>query len=603
MKKIDFSKVTLTGGFLHTKQELVKSTTVRAVYDRFVESHRFDALNCDWKEKGEYEAHFFWDSDVAKWIEGVAYLLKTERNDELEKIVDDTVDTIVRNCDEHGYFNSYFLTIRQDERFCVRDCHELYCAGHLIEAAIAYRDATGKDKFLRAMCRYADYIEKIFKIERSAKFITPGHPELELALVKLYDATGETRYLELAKYFIDEHGKHSEFLHERFTELYNMDDMPLRERTTAEGHSVRALYLMCGMADIADKYNDKELRDACLRLYENITTKRMYITGGIGSTRIGEAFTVDYDLPSRTAYAETCASIAMALFCVRMQKLFEDARYADAIERVIYNGILSGISCDGTSFFYVNPLEIDPAFNNVNVATTEKAKLPITQRVKLFKCSCCPPNLVRFFSSLGDYIYSQNEDTIFVNQYAASTLCDGATTLTQETDYPVNNVISIHVKTDKKHVALRIPSWCKKFSLNLDYTMKNGYAFVEIDGSADIRLELDMPVVAIAANRKIHDCAGKIAVMRGPVVYCAEAVDNGDDLASIAIDKDTAFNVVDGEFILPSIEARALKQKPSDTLYNPAADDYEPVTFKLIPYHAFANRGESEMRVWLTRKI
>ncbi len=603
MKKIDFSKVRITDGFWKLKQDMMKNTTVYAVYDRFVETHRFDALNCDWKEKGEYDAHYFWDSDVAKWLEGVAYLLTLEKNDELERIADETIDTIIKNCDEHGYFNSYFLVTRQDERFKLRDCHELYCAGHLIEAAVAYRNATGKDALLRAMCRYADYIEKVFKTEKSAAFITPGHPELELALVRLYEATGEKRYLELSKYFIDEHGVHSEFLHERFTEFYNMDDKPLRERDTADGHAVRCLYLLCGMADIAEKYDDKALRDACLRLYENITTKRMYITGGVGSTRIGETFTADYDLPSRTAYAETCASIAMAFFAVRMQKLFEDARYADTVERVLYNGIFSGISEDGRSFFYVNPLEIYPDFNNVNHSTVEKPKYPITQRVEVFNCSCCPPNLVRFISSLGDYLYSQNDSTLFVNQYASSELCEGETKLTQRTDYPTSGSISLEGVTDKKHIALRIPAWCKSFTLDCEYTMKNGYAYIEANGKVNIHLVLDMPVVTVSANRRVYDCVGKIAVMRGPVVYCAEAVDNGKELGAIALDASAKFKVVKGEFALPSLEVPAIRQKETDELYSLATDNYEPVTLKMIPYQSFANRGESEMRVWLMRKI
>ena len=605
MNAIPFSNVTINGGFWKAKQDLVRGTTVQAVYDRFKETHRFEALKCQWKEGDPDMPHIFWDSDVAKWIEGAAYLLHYQRDAALEALIDEAVDDIVRNSDENGYFNSHFLVTDQEKRFQIRDWHELYCAGHLIEGAIAYRDATGKDKFLKAMCRYADYIERVFMIEKSAAYETPGHPELELALVKLYRATGEKRYLELSKHFIDRHGQpdSDRALGPNWADAdYNQDSIPLRQRTVADGHSVRAQYLYCGMIDVGVEYGDEELKEACRKIFSNIVNRRMYITGGTGSTHHGEAFTVDYHLPNRTAYAETCAAISLAMFAGRMQNLEPKSIYADTVERAIYNGILSGMSMDGKAFFYENPLEIDPKFNDVNHSVTAKDRFPITERLEVFGCSCCPPNVVRFIPSVSGLMYGESEDTLFVHQYAASEGQFGNTAVTQSTDYPANGAITIRCATDKKQLALRIPGWCRSFTLNHPYTLKDGYAYIELAGEAEVRLNLDMPVTAVVANRQVHDCAGRVAVTRGPVVYCIEGVDNGDDLKAVAIDPKGAFALSDREFLLPSVTTTGYRPAASEALYAPAGDDYEPIPLRLIPYYAFANRGTTEMHVWLLRK-
>lgn len=603
MKKINFYDIDISGGFWKEKQDMVKNITAQAVYDRFCETHRFDALSCTWKEGEPDMPHFFWDSDVAKWIEGAAYILEKEDRPELKKIVDRAIDQIVQNSDENGYFNSHYLVTEKDERFCYRNNHELYCAGHLIEAAVAYYHATGDRKFLDAMCKYADYIEKVFKIEKSAKFFTPGHPELELALVRLYETTGEKRYLDLAEYFINIHGtapdKEQQLWPGVVNELYNMDEIPLKDRSTIDGHAVRALYLYSGAADVARLCGNEELIAACKRIFDNAANKRMYITGGVGSTHIGEAFTVDYHLPSRTAYAETCAAISLAYFASRMQLIETDSKYADCVERIIYNGFLSGPSIDGKSFFYENPLEIDPDFNDVNLSTESKEHYPITQRKEVFECSCCPPNIMRFIPSIADYMYNYDNETLYINQYMTSTACCDGMNIQQATDYPASGKIIIKVNSGHRKVALRIPGWCKSFTLNCDYEMKNGYAVVCAD---EIVLDLDMPIVKMRANRRVHDCAGRIAIMRGPVVYCAEGIDNGSDIKNLRIDIKGEFNLGGTEFMLPDIHTTGYQLKASDSLYSPAGDDYEEVPVKLIPYYAFANRGTTEMCVWLLEK-
>ena len=553
---------------------------------------------------GEFYGMVFQDSDVAKWLEGAAYILNFKDDETVTAIIENAIDCIIENSDENGYFNSHFLVTEQNNRFRNRSCHELYCAGHLIEAAVAYYEITGTERFLKAMCKFADYIERVFRIEKSAAFTTPGHPELELALMRLYKATGEKRYADLAKYFIDEHGKHSEEKNyiACFNEYYNQDDVPIKDRETAEGHCVRALYLMCGAADVAQEYGDKELRSACERFFDNIVHKRMYITGGVGSSYIGEAFTVDYDLPNKTAYAETCAAIALAMFSSRMLKFGADSKYADIVERTIYNGVMSGVSLDGKSFFYENPLEIDPDFNNINTSTKQKEHFPITQRLEVFGCSCCPPNILRFVASVAGFLYGFDEDTVYVHQYMDSKAQTDSIRITQKTEYPKNGRITIKCDSDKKYIALRIPAWCKNFHINRNFAMKNGYAYIAVDGCGEIELELDMPVSFIAANRRVHEDAGRIAIMRGPVVYCIEGVDNGEDLKSILLDASARFEVQDGEFLLPTLRTKAYRPNETESLYQEVNDDYEEIPLTLIPYYAFANRGETEMQVWLLRK-
>jgi len=600
----DFSSVKINNGFWKAKQDMVKDTTVYAVYDRFKETHRFDALSCNWQEGAPYTPHVFWDSDVAKWIEGVAYILNFERNQILEDIVDQAIEEIVRNSNEHGYFNSYFLVLEQDKRFKDRNRHELYCAGHLMEAAVAYYNATGKDALLNTMCKYADYIEQVFKIEDSAAFVTPGHPELELALMRLYEATGEKRYAALAKHFIDKHGNNEKdtAIADWATSTYTMDEQPLREISEPRGHSVRALYLLCGMADVAREFDDPELLAACERCFDSIVHKRMYITGGVGSTSLGEAITIDYHLPNRTAYSETCAAIALAMFCLRMLKLKNDAKYADTVERAIFNGVLSGISMSGKNFFYVNPLEIDLEFNNVNPATKEKERYPITRRPEIFGCSCCPPNLVRFLSVIGGYIYGYDEETVYINQFVDSTLQTDGIKVCLRTEYPVDGKLNIQCETDKKFLAVRMPEWCEKATASHSYFLRNGYMVFDLRVSKQIAIELDMPVSAIQCNQNVHENAGRIAITRGPIVYCAEAIDNCQNLRSVYLSPNEEYKLGECEFLVPNIITTAYKSETNNALYYKADSQMEKMRFKLIPYYAFANREESSMLVWFLKK-
>ncbi len=603
MRNIDCKNIKINDGFWKIKQDMVNDITLKSVYERFKETHRFDALDCTWKEGDPDLPHVFWDSDIAKWIESVGYNAFSYDNDELIKIVDESVEKIIKNRDENGYFNSHFLVT--GERFTVRNEHELYCAGHLMEAAVAYYKATGKRALLDVMCKYADYIEKIFIKEQSAEFMTPGHPEIELALVKLYEVTGEKRYLEMSKFFIDNHGANDKDkeLYPGCHLLYNQDEKPIRERDTVDGHCVRALYLLAGAADIAYLYNDKELFEATERCFENVVNKRMYITGATGSTCHGESFTIDYDLPNRDAYAETCAAISLAFFANRMIRLNADSKYADAVEKVMYNGALSGISMDGKGFFYENPLEIDVDFNNVHPCTDGGRRYPITQRKEVFDCSCCPPNVTRFIAGIGEYMYLYNVDTLFINQYIASETQTDNLKITQETQYPSRGEVKITLENNiKKYIALRIPGWCNDFSVNKEYTLKKGYAYVEVKKDDEIIINFNMPVRFVSANKKVHTNSGRVAIMRGPVVYCLEGVDNGKDLTALRVDIKGKTQVAEGEFIVPDIIAEGFKETENDNLYFDATDEYIETSLKFIPYYAYANRGETDMLVWVLKK-
>lgn len=595
MKKVDFSNIKITGGFWKQRQDLVRNVTTKAVYDRFYETGRIEAFKFD--KNAKEQPHIFWDSDVAKWMEGVAYLLVEKSEPELEKMVEDLIDLIEKNQDECGYFNIFFTVVEPQNRFTNRDCHELYCAGHLMEAAVAYYYATGKRKFLDLMCKYADYIEKRFKIDRDTGFVTPGHEEIELALVKMYEATGEKRYLELSKFFIDERGKRAEFKYDWCKESYHQSHKPVREQFEAVGHAVRAVYLYSGMADLALRYGDKELFNACEGLFDDIVNHKMYITGGIGSSKAGEAFTVPYDLPNLIAYAESCAAIGLVLFAHRMLLLTNDVKYSHVIERALYNGFLSSFSLDGKSFFYCNPLEVLPSLKGRDEELKEKTiDMPINQRVEVFYCSCCPPNIVRFVPSIGNYLYTYDQNAIYVHQFMESTAeVDGAI-IEQKTNYPLDGKIQITVKGKNTRLCVRIPEYIHTYECKNE----NGYAIFDVNDGETVTLNFDMKPQLIEANPLVTFDSGKVAVMRGPVVYCLEEVDNGKNLRDIRISKNAEFTeYMDTSLNALCLEVDAFRRKPTKSLYAPISNERIKIKAKLIPYYAFANRGESEMTVWI----
>lgn len=604
MKLIDFRKTDLAEGFWRSKADLVSEVSVYNVYKRFKETGRFDALGCNWKNGDANEPHIFWDSDVAKWIESVGFILEKKDDKELEKYVDEAIDLIAENQEECGYFNSCYQ-VHDKPRWTDRTDHELYCAGHMLEAAVAYFRATGKRKLLDVMEKYLDYIRQIFMEEKSASFITPGHEEIELALIKLYELTGDKKHLDMCAFFVDSRGNDTDVEYKGVAHTYSQSHLPVREQKTAEGHCVRACYLYTAMADLARHTGDDALLDSCKAIFADIAEKKMYITGGIGSAGRGEAFTIPYDLPDLTAYSESCAALSLAWFAQRMLLLENDSAYADVIERVLYNNALSSISLDGKAFFYVNPLAIRTHLLNRNTSQEDTREwLPGTQRKEVFDCSCCPPNITRFLASIADFMYTCNDDTLFVHQFMSGTTKTDSFSVVQKTGYPNNGNVEITVNGINK-VAVRIPSWCDKYEISVNGkaistdTVK-GYVYIDNCNGAVITLNMDMTPFVVYPTSKIRDCIGRVAVQRGPVVYCAEGIRNDFNIMTFRLDSKTEFTEEYcekcGQYV---ITAKGRIPVESDSLYSRNREETVDAVIRLTPYYAFANHGESDMEVFM----
>lgn len=598
MKNLDFEKVKLEGGFWKFYLDLDRKSVVHSVYRRFLETGRFDALNCNWQEGDENKPHIFWDSDVAKWIEGAAYLITDEPDSYLEGIIDELAERIAKNQREDGYFNSYFLTVAPEQIFKYRTEHELYCAGHLIEAAIAYHKATGKDKLLSCMLKYANLIYKVFLIEDSADFVTPGHEEIELALLKLYDHLGDEKHLALARFFLDKRGnndKDSENTRKSpvyYDDSYYQSHIPVRQMTEATGHSVRACYLYTAMAAMTKKTNDENLLSACRKIYDDIVSCKMSITGGIGAEHKEESFSYKYNLPNRDTYNETCAAIALAMFAGEMQETEPDSRYGDLIERIYYNGSISGVSLDGEEYFYSNPLEVDRKKYAHSTYQTW------CRRQKSFFCSCCPPNIVRMLASLPRYTYTVEGNNVYCNQFMSSAAKLKTGTLTQRTDYPFDGKVSFEYRGEPITLFVRIPHWCIEY----EGAVENGFARFELSDGDSVAVDFPMKVHFMEADVRVQDNSGRYAVQYGPLVYCLEEIDNGENLRDITLVDNESWEIRKEDLPAPVIYMDALRRKSTESLYRLKSDERVPLRARLIPYFAFANRDESDMIVWVTVK-
>lgn len=568
----------------------------------------------------------FQDSDFYKWVEAVSYSLIHHPDKELEAIADDAIDVVCSAAQENGYLDTFFIINDLSKAFTnLRDQHELYCFGHLIEGAVAYYQATGKDKLLHAVTKYADYIVTKFGPEEGKLHGYPGHELAELALVRLYEVTGEQRYLTLSKYFIDERGRRPYYfdlevglsrspLDDGSCYEYSQSHLPVRQQKEAVGHAVRAVYLYSGMADVAKRTNDDSLFAACERLWDNITNQKMYLTGGIGATHLGEAFSYNYDLPNDTAYAETCASIGLVFFARRMLEMKADRKYSDVMERALYNGILSGMALDGKSFFYVNPLEVIPEACRKDARKTHVK--PVRQ--KWFGCACCPPNIARMVSSIGSYAYTHSSDTLYVHLYVAGSVdlscSEGSIHLATESNLPWDKDASFTIHTDKPltyTIALRIPSWTDGYELSglqdTNQIIKDGYLYLTKTWNKTERfhLQFNLHPCFLRSHQKVRENVRKVALVRGPLVYCLEEIDNSKDLHLIRIpEKITYSEVTTKEFgsDVITLETNGLREKvcPGDSLYSVyGRPEYEEVRLRWIPYYTWANRGEGEMKVWV----
>ncbi len=532
------------------------------------------------KKQGKHQGFVFNDSDIYKVLEAASYSLAAHPDAELEETVDEIIAKIAAAQFPDGYLNTYYTLAEPGKRLTnLRDNHELYCAGHLLEAAVAHFHATGKRTLLDVAIKYADFLDGVFGPTKRQG--VPGHEELELALVKLSQATGEEKYANLAKYFIDTRGDKSK--RETWGE-YHQDHKPVRQQSEIVGHAVRAMYLYSGTADVAAISGDRQLIDAMQRLWQDVTQRKMYITGGIGARYEGEAFGARYELPNDSAYCETCAAVGLALWAHRLNLMHGNAQYADVVERVASNGILSGVSLDGKKYFYVNPLASDGRHH----------------REAFFDCACCPPNVARFLASLPGYVYASGPAGVYVNMYIAGTakipVGSNTVAITQETQYPWDGTVRLTVEPytpGRFTVALRIPGWCHGTKITINgkpvdpVDMQKGYAMVRYQWQSGdvIELTLPMPVERIEANPQVQADRGRVAVERGPIVYCFEAVDNGGHAKEIVLARDPKFAVEHRKDLLGGV-----------TVVTGVAAGGRKIT--AVPYYAWDHRAPGEMIVW-----
>lgn len=615
-------------GFIEKYQNIVHDTVIpyqrSVLWDKAESAEKSHVvanfINAAKALKGEdvedgFYGMVFQDSDAYKWLEAVAYAIANEADSALEKQADELIDLIAAAQDEDGYLNTYFTIKDREKRWTnLLEGHELYCSGHMIEAACAYFEATGKRKLLEVAVKNAECIYNRF-VSQEIKGI-PGHPEIELALMKLYRLTKNEHFLKLAKLFIDERGTDPDFYVKEAKKRdwtvwgsdpsdndYRQSGEPVRQQSKATGHAVRAVYLYTGMADLSAETEDNELLEACRRLWDNIVHKKMYITGGIGSTVNGEAFTVDYDLPSDTAYSETCAAIGLMFFGSRMLENEINSEYADVMELAFYNTVLAGMQLDGKRFFYVNPLEVNPGISGK--ACTHSHVLP--SRPGWYACACCPPNVARLIGSIGKYAYGENKDTAYCHLFASgSVIFNNGISLTCTTDYPYDMTVKYTVKGNGR-LAVRIPKWSKSycFMLNgseISNTPENGYVYIEIKDKADIELLLDGTPRFIRASCKVPRLSGMTALMRGPLVYCFEGADNGS-VRELRLDRSIIPSVSD---FIPGLlggtvrlTTKAYRIHDCEDIYSSEPEKITPCEAVAVPYYTWGNRGENEMRVWM----
>lgn len=665
LSHIPWTAVTMEPGFWKTRQEINETVTLPAEYRQCLETGRVDSVKClydpavetggkatlvtidgifflDGDKEGPPRPHHYWDSDLAKWMEAAAYSLKNRPSPEVEAQIDAIVEDYEKIQMEDGYLNTYFTTVEKGKRWTnVYQMHELYCAGHLIEAAVAYYEATGKDAFLNMMIRNADHIVRTFGPGEEQIHGYPGHQEIELALVKLYRVTGNRAYLDLSKYFLDQRGQQPHFFQEEARKYHrDVEDggpkgilgksfvaagpyalfqahLPIRQQKTAEGHAVRLAYMGAAAAEVAGETGDDSLFEAAETLWRNVTQRRMSVTGGIGAQEGCERFNFDYQLPNESAYNETCAAIGLFFWSWRMLDCKIHGKYGDIMDTALYNGILSGVSLTGDRFFYANHLAVHPEMFRDRLFTNPRM---FPQRQSWFPVSCCPMNLARLIESLGGYLYGQRENTVFFHSFASSqvetTILDGLNFRVQ-TRYPWEGVVAITPQLEKSAdftLALRVPGWCRHFSLSVgswDVTgeaqVRDGYCYLSRcwQPGEVLTYTMDMTPTLLRAHPLVRMDVNKVAIACGPVVYCLEQTDNCRDVFTLGA-SDLSQSIVTWEPELLggvntiTFPGKALStQGWEDTLYAADKPRWEEVPVKAIPYFTWGNREVDKMTVWI----
>ena len=576
---VSFSEVSISDKFWSPRLDLYKAVTIEVCIDQI--ENRTGCIRSFENAARRIGGFSGDDSVVYKAVEGMAYSLQNNPNSILEAKCDEWIDKVAAAQLEDGYINTYFILTGLENRWSDMSAHEMYTIGHLLEAAVAYYNVTGKRKLLDIAIKAADHMLTMFGPDK--RHWVPGHEEIELALVKLYGTTGEKKYLDFAQWLLEERGHSYGIWPDWAGKAYFQDDKPVREMTDIAGHAVRAMYLYCGIADVAAYTGDKGYMDALDRLWDDVVLRNMYITGGIGQSAHNEGFTEDFSLPNLSAYCETCASVGMVLWNWRMNQFTADAKYIDVLERSLYNGALAGISLSGDRFFYVNPLE----------------SLGNHHRQAWYGTACCPSQICRFLPSVGNYIYGVADDGIFVNLYMGNTaslkLGRRDITLTQETNYPWDGNVAVTVdckRPFKSALRLRVPGWCKSYTLhvngkNVDARIENGYAVIERRWRKGDRivLDMDMPATLVAADPRVKEDEGLRAVQRGPLVYCMEEVDNPGSYDSVRLTENASFSETWESDLLRGVIT--------------LTTDSDGQCIKLIPYYAWDNRDPGKMKVWL----
>lgn len=626
---VDHAKVDFAGGFWESWSKTVREVTVPSQHRRLDEERFLEVLNFDQppgplarpiQPSGLSMQHFF-DSDFGKWIEAASYTLKAHPNPALQAKIDDIVEKLAHGQMADGYLNSWFIRREPDKRWTnLRDLHEMYSMGHLLEGAVAYFQATGKRAFLDVMIKAVDHIDATFGREPGKLRGYDAHEEIELALIKLYRVTKNPKHLKLAQYFVDERGQMPSYYDEEArrrgddpanyhyqTYAYSQAHMPVREQTQVVGHAVRAMYLFSAMADLAYETSDLTLLAACDRLFDNLTGRQLYITGGLGPSGANEGFTREYDLPNETAYAETCAAVALAFWGHRMAQIELDSRFTDHVELAIFNGALSGIARDGEHYFYENVLESHGQH----------------RRWKWHYCPCCPTNIARLIASLGSYFYTTKPDELVVHLYGANTaeaeIGGRIVQISQETSYPWDGDIALTLVPAAPMpftLRLRMPGWCNKASVTVNGegidtgAAEKGYLAIARQWAAGdvVRISFDMPVERLYAHPLASEDAGRVALKRGPVVYCAEEADLGFVPQLLALPADAEIVAeFDPDLLGGAVRLSALATKTSDAdwdgqLYRREQPKTQATRLNAIPYHLWANRQAGGMLVWLREK-
>lgn len=637
LQTLDLKQITINDAFWSKHVDLVRNEIIPYQWDAMNDripgaepSHCLENFKiAAGRKTGEFYGAVFQDTDIAKWLEAVGFTLAAYDIPELEQTADEVVELIGEAQEADGYLDTYFIIKEPDKRWQnLCEGHELYTAGHMIEAAVAYYQGTGKRRFLDIVLKLADLICDTFGSKPGQLKGYPGHQEIEIGLIKLYHITGEKKYLDQAKFFIDMRGVGENWFlkemkrpghHMIFPEFadydtkYSQSHLPVRQQKTAEGHAVRAVYMYCAMADLAYEYQDNGLMQACETLWRNIVTRRMYLTGSIGSSGLLERFTTDYDLPNDCNYSESCASIGLALFGLRMANITRDASYIDVVERALYNTVLAGIALDGKSFFYVNPLEVWP--DNCIPRTSKEHVKPVRQ--KWFGVACCPPNIARTLASLGQYIYAQDDHSLYINLYvsgeAKARIGGKEIQVSMETRYPWINSCKVtlrNVPAEGMTLAMRIPEYAENYQVEINgracgYRAEKGYAYVNISNDCTVGIRFEAPARFIRANPKVRADCGRVAIVRGPLVYCLEQIDNGENLSAVYVKADSVISEEESELFGGSVRLRFDGYRMDESRW----DDHElyashkmtlhKAPLKAIPYAYWNNRGTGEMSVWI----